>query len=269
MYRLLMTIIVLVFSYPSYGFERVVILAPAAGDIFIQLGQQDKVVGVTRNNTDFPAALKVGSHIKPNIELIKSLAPDLIVIGSERFFSQDMSDLIDAKTVTYNPGTLDAIQEQIHQFGVLLDCQNSAVTLNHKLLNLLQQIAPLNSAPSVIYEVSQTPLTIAGKGNIVSDIIRQAGGQLLAPSMRKLIKFNTESLLVQQPDYYLYQVGPMNQNPQPPEKRPLYQLLHSQYLQVDQLRFSRANTQSFLLAVELNAHFQQLMTAAVMPTKPR
>lgn len=257
MYRFLLTIAVFVFSFNTLAYDRVVLLAPAAGDLFTQLKQEHKVVGVTRSNMDFPSALKVGSHIKPNIELIKSLNPDLIVIGSSRFFSSEMSSIIGADTLTYNPVTLTGVQEQVSNFGRLFDCIDEAKSLNAQLSNVLSSINKLNRLPKVMYEVTQIPLTIAGEGNIVSDIISHAGGKLIAPSSRKLIKYNTESVLINQPDYYLYQVGPMNQNPQPPKTRPMYQLLKSHYLKVEQLRFSRANTQSFYLALELNRYFNQ------------
>ncbi|CAM4430772.1 ABC transporter substrate-binding protein [Shewanella livingstonensis] len=257
MFRFLLIIAALAFSTNNYAYERVVLLAPAAGDLFIQLQQQHKVVGVTRNNDDFKDALKIGSHIKPNIELIKSLNPDLIIIDSTRFFSDEMASLLGAKTVIYNPVTLNAVLEQIHHLGTLLDCPNQANELVTTLTQVLQKIKPLVKKPSVIYEVTQMPLTIAGKGNIVSDIIHSAGGELMAPSTRKLIKFNVESVLVSQPDYYLYQIGPMNPNPQPPETRQLYKMLPSKFIQVEQLSYSRANSQSFYIAAELNRQFNK------------
>lgn len=258
MYRLLLIAIVFTFSASAHSYERVVILAPAVGDLFIQLHQQNKVVGVTRNNDDFKHALKIGSHIKPNIELIKSLNPDLIIIGSSRFFSAEMGAILGSDIITYNPVTLDGVLEQIKILGEVLNCDDKATDLVKQLVQVRQQIVHSNNRPSVIYEITELPLTIAGKGNIVNDIIHVAGGELKAPSERKLIKFNVESVLASQPDYYLYQVGPMNPNPRSPKSRHLYQLLPSKFIQVDQLRYSRANSQSFYIARELSQQFNAI-----------
>ncbi len=258
MYRLLLIAIVFTFSVSANSYERVVILAPAVGDLFIQLQQQNKVVGVTRNNDDFKQALKIGSHIKPNIELIKSLNPDLIIIGSNRFFSAEMGAFLGSDIITYNPVTLDGVLDQIKVLGNILNCDDKATALIEQLVQVREQIVRSNHRPTVIYEITEVPLTIAGKGNIVNDIIYAAGGELKAPSERKLIKFNVESVLASQPDYYLYQVGPMNPNPRSPTSRHLYQMLPSKFIQVDQLRYSRANSQSFYIARELSQQFNAI-----------
>ncbi len=257
MCRLLAAILAFVLIPNAFAYQRIVLLAPAAGDILIQLGAADKVVGVTRNNFDFPNATKIGSHIKPNVELIKRLKPDLLIISSNRFFSQQMAALIDAQTLLYNPLTLDDILVQVQQLGELSDHQSQAKALIDKLTLLRAEIKPLKLKPKVVYEVTEHPFMIAGKGNIVNSIIEAAGGELFAPSQRKIAKFNFESVLFAAPDYYIYQTGPMNKNPTPPAQRANYQALHSHYMKVDQLSFSRANTASFYHALALNQAFAQ------------
>ncbi|WP_417347236.1 ABC transporter substrate-binding protein [Ferrimonas sp.] len=245
----------MLFAATSQAYERVVLLAPAAGDLLQRLGQAHKVVGVTRANEDFPHALKVGSHIKPNLELVRSLNPDLIVLGSERFFTSQMQSLVGAKTLIYNPVTLDGVLDGVAELGEALECQPRADQLVAELSALRQQLRPVLTAPGVIFEVTEMPLTIAGQGNIVADIIGAAGGKLLAPSGRKLIKFSPEAVLMNRPDLYIYQVGPMNRSPSNPLSRPHYARLKARAMAVDQLAFSRANGHSFDLALELNRLF--------------
>ncbi|PSW06596.1 ABC transporter substrate-binding protein [Photobacterium lipolyticum] len=256
MFRLLLTLIALAFVPSSYAYERIVLLAPAAGDILIKLGAQDKVVGVTRNNHDFPEALQVGSHIKPNIELLKGLDPDLLIISSNRFFSQQMTELIKAETIIYDPLNLDEILQQVARFGGVVDKQSEATQLINELTDIRKQIKPLQDKPSVVFEVTESPFIIAGQRSIVNGIIEEAGGKLFAPSDRKIAKYNVESVLYSNPEYYIYQVGPMNKRPTPPLERPNYKILSSKVIKVDQLRFSRATTESFKFALELNQKFR-------------
>lgn len=255
MYRLLLILIALVFNPSAFAYQRIVLLAPAAGDIFTQLNASDKIVGVTKNNFDFPQALKIGSHIKPNVELIKGLDPDLLIISSNRFFTQQMAELIDADTIVYNPETLDDILVQITKFGEMIDKKQRADYLIKELNMVRNQIKPIQDKPIVVYEVTENPYMIAGKKSIVKSIVEEAGGVLFSPSNRKIVKFNIESVLMKNPQFYLYQKGPMNKNPTPPESRANFSLIQSEFIQVDQLSFSRATTESFYHALELNQRF--------------
>ncbi len=252
MSRYLLLLTVLVFLAEPVCARRIVVLAPAAGDILLQLGLADQVVGKTRSLEEFPAAMAVGSHIKPNVELIKSLKPDLLIISSNRFFSEQMARTVGAATFDYNPQTLAEILQQIEGLARLTgrEAQGAQLTgsLRAKLHGLVRPARP----PKVIYEISALPLSVAGLGNIVSDIIRVAGGSPLDFGPGKIVKLNSEAVLVSRPDLYLYQVGPMNRNPPPPQERGDYRALACRYLQVDQLQWARANSRSFERVVELN-----------------
>lgn len=232
--------------------ERIVVLAPAAGDILLQLGLSNRVVGKTRSLEAFPEARKVGSHIKPNVELIKALRPDLLIISSNRFFSEQMSASVGAETFTYDPRSLEEILLLTGRLGFVTGRHAEASELIEHLNRQLKKRKPVGKRPKVIYEISELPLSVAGTHNIISDIIRAAGGEPVDFGTHKIIKLNPEAVLVQQPDLYIYQVGPMNQNPTPPAERGPYQRLESRFLKVDQFAWSRANTQSFDRVLELN-----------------
>ncbi|WED28878.1 ABC transporter substrate-binding protein [Vibrio sp. DW001] len=255
MLRCLLILLALVSVPEALAYERIVLLAPAAGDILIRLGVQDKVVGVTRSNDDFPNALKVGSHIKPNVELLKGLKPDLLIISSNRFFSEYMSQQLDVEVMKYDPVTLDQILTQITSLGERVNRPSEANKLVQELVHVREQIQPLKQRPRVVFEVTESPFMVAGDKSIVNGIIGAAGGDLIAPTGRKVAKFNIESILIEDPDYYIYQIGPMNKRPTLPSNRPNYSILSSKFMQVDQLEFSRANTRSFYLSLELNHRF--------------
>lgn len=257
MYRFLLTLLVLAFAHNAVAYERIVLLAPAAGDIVSKLGAQAKVVGVTKSNDDFPEALKIGSHIKPNVELIKGLEPDLLIISTNRFFSDQLAAQVEADVIKYNPTNLDSVLSEVVHFGEILNKQEQAERLVQELTQIQSQIEPLKIAPSVVYEVTESPFIIAGQRSIVNGIITAAGGKLIAPENRKIAKFNVESVLFQDPDYYIYQVGPMNKKPTPPMERANYSIIQSEVIKVNQLEFSRATTHSFHHALELNKRFRQ------------
>lgn len=252
MSRYLLLLAALFFLTDTAYAQRIVVLAPAAGEILQKLGLGEQVVGKTRSLEEFPGALKVGSHIKPNVELIKGLNPDLLVISSNRFFSEQMSATVGAETFVYNPNTLAEILQQTESLGLLTAREKEAGALTQHLRSRLHDIRITTHRPKVVYEISALPLSVAGSTNIVSDIIRAAGGEPLDFGARKIIKLNPEAIISGQPELYIYQIGPMNLNPTPPAERGEYRLLKSRFLEVDQLQWSRANSQSFERVLELN-----------------
>lgn len=255
MFRLLAALLLLLFATSSFAAERIVVLAPAAADIIKQLNAAELVVGKTRNVEEFPEAEKVGSHIRPNLEIITSLKPDLLVISSNKFFSREMAAKVDAQLFQYSPNTLEEILDQTRKLASLIGRHKQAQQLIEIQRQKLKQVQPLPNAPKVIYEITEAPLTIAGSGNILADIIETAGGEFISGGKRKMLRFNPEAVLTLQPEIYIWQVGPMNQQPTPPGERGQYALLKAAYLQVDQLQYSRANTRSFDNVLELNRYF--------------
>jgi iron complex transport system substrate-binding protein len=65
--------------------QRVISLAPNVTEILFALGLESRVVGVT-SYCDFPEAAKakekVGDTLRPNLEKIISLKPDLVVVST-------------------------------------------------------------------------------------------------------------------------------------------------------------------------------------------
>ena len=255
MYRWLPVLLLLLFSSNCLATERIVVLAPAAVDILEHLQAENLVVGVTRSVKEFPQATRVGSHIRPNLEIIRSLQPDLLILSSNRFFSEAMAEAVDAQVVYYHPETLDEILQQISHLASLLGKQKEGKQLVQEQRQKLREVIPLTNPPTVVYEVTAMPLMLAGRENIVRDIIEQAGGKLITPGKRKLVRFNAEEILAQQPDVYIYQVGPMNRNPTPPQERGPLARMNARFLKVDELQYSRANTKSFDNVMELNRYF--------------
>lgn len=257
MFRLLAALLLLLLPTNSFALKRIVVLAPAAADIIDQLDAAELVVGKTRNVAEFPQATMVGSHIRPNLEIITSLQPDLLVISSNKFFSKEMAAAVDAQIFQYQPNTLEEILQQTLKLAGLIDHDQQALKLIETQQQKLKQIQPLAAAPKVIYEITEAPLTIAGSKNILADIIETAGGEFVSGGSRKMLRFNPEAVLALQPDVYIWQIGPMNQKPTPPQERGQYRLLKADYLQVDQLEYSRANTRSFDNVLKLNRYFLQ------------
>lgn len=253
MSKLIAVMIIILSAFSVFAAERIVILSPAAADIFYKLGADTKVVGVTKNVEEFPNAVKVGTHIRPNAELIRSLRPDLIITGSaDSYYADSIKVITGAKVFKYDPLTLDEILSATVEIGKVISKEAEAEELIQALKTKLDEVKPLSTKPSVVYEVSQLPYTVAGKGNITTAIINAAGGYTPVESNDKLVKLSVEKVVAEKPDFYLWQTGPMNRNPVPPAQRPEFKRLEAEWIQVDEKKYSRANTVTFDAIIELN-----------------
>lgn len=247
--------VILIFTFNLYAADRVVLLAPAAADILAKLGCEEKIAGKTKSVEEFPDALNVGSHIRPNLELIMSLSPDMIIIPSNRFFTEEMVKEANVPVVQYNPSTLEGILAGIAELGRVMERNSEAEKLIKELRGKLDGVQMPEKVPSVVFEVMQLPYTVAGEGNIVADIIAKAGGKFITDSSKKMVRFSMEKVVELNPDIYIYQTGPMNKSPEPPEERAVFKSMKAQYLNVDEREYSRANSSSFDKVLELNSYF--------------
>lgn len=246
-------------SYSGEGkvYRRIVVLSPAAADILHHLKAVELVVGKTKNIELFPKAVKVGTHVRPNVELVASLHPDLIIAASERFFSRRLADKVGASFYLYNPTTLEGILLHIQKLAKILGKEEEGWRLVKHLKAKLDQVKFPQKRPRVVYEVSQRPYLLAGKKNIVVDVVERAGGFYLLRASRKFVRLSCERVRFLRPDFYIYQVGPMNPSPVSPDKRRCLKELNFKVLKVNELGFARANTKSFDNVLLLNKLFME------------
>ncbi len=258
--KLTLSVLIIIFSltFNLCSYNRAIIISPAVSDIFLKLHLEDKVVGVTKHIKGFKNAVKVGTHIKPNLEIIKSLNPDIIIISSYRFFPKDFVNKFNARIYVYNPYTLKQILDNILEIGKLFNKEKESQQLIAKLKEKLLQVKNLKYHPKVVYEIMQNPYILAGQKNIISDIIKTAGGKNIININKKLVKFSQEKVRFLNPDIYIYQVGPMNKNPLNPLKRVWFKGCKFKVLKVNEINFARPNTQSFDNVLFLNKFFYKI-----------
>ncbi|MCD8492298.1 MAG: hypothetical protein LRY51_10605 [Geovibrio sp.] len=70
--------------------------------------------------TEFPDAVKVGTHIRPNAEIIRSLRPDLIITGSaDEYYADAVRAITGASVYKYDPLSLEEILTAAAEIGEL------------------------------------------------------------------------------------------------------------------------------------------------------
>jgi iron complex transport system substrate-binding protein len=233
--------------------KRIIPLYGAFAEMLFALGGDKEVVARTQAD-QFPPEIvnlpSVGTHMRPNVEMIIGLKPDLVVQSASRWeVVADMTRLEGAgiPVAVFSPNTFREIFSTMDRLAILLGrAQQGRVVvaqLEKRLAEVKDRLEHVKERPRVFFEVRPEPLTAAGRGSIVQEIITAAGAENVIKSEKAILQYNFEALLVADPDVYIVQRGPMSHNPVPPEKRPHFGQLRSvrkgRVIFVDEYLFSR------------------------------
>jgi iron complex transport system substrate-binding protein len=233
--------------------KRIIPLYGAFAEMLFAIGAGKGIAARTQADQYPPEILRlpsVGTHMHPNVEMIIGLKPDLVVQSASRWEAMgEMSRLQNAgiPVAVFSPNTFEEIFSTIERLAILVgrseQAQDVAAQLHKRLADVRSRLEKVKKPQRVFFEVRPEPLTAAGRGSIVQEIIAAAGGENVIKSDKGIVQFNFEALLVADPDFYIVQRGPMSHNPLPPNKRPHFDQLRcvrqGKVVYVDEYLFSR------------------------------
>ncbi|WP_308483153.1 ABC transporter substrate-binding protein [Desulfovibrio psychrotolerans] len=249
--------------------RRIIALYGGFNEILIHMGLHDRIIARTKADTHPPflAALpSIGTHMRPNAELVAGLAPDCILQLGGRRQATEMQQILERlgfPVAFFQPATFGELFHVIERLGVLTGSPDRADALVSHMQGRLDAVTQAlahvpATAPTVFFEVRYPNLLGAGAESIVNDIILHAGGTNVLTMGPKLIRLNEEELVRLNPEAYLVQVGPMNPSPVPPAQRDHFRTLRAvtagRVLTVDEQVYSRPGPRT-VLAVEELARF--------------
>ena len=244
--------------------RRVIALYGAFNEIFLALGAGDLLVARTAADGNLPqlAALPaIGTHMRPNAELVLAQRPDVVVQLEGRSEAQAQTENLRSlglNVLTFEVNSFERLFEVTLTLGQLAGREQEATALVSgwkRRLEALRSRAAGKPAVRVFYEVRYPNLLAAGRGGISSEILALAGGENVVTDSKKLVRFSEEALIAADPDAYLIQQGPMNPAPTPLPERDHYKGLGAvrggRVLVVDEERFARPGPRALDAAEEL------------------
>jgi iron complex transport system substrate-binding protein len=164
--------------------HRVICLMPSVTDIVFSLGAGDDVVAIS-DYTKYPAAARtkpsVGDLIKPSIETILSLHPDL-VIGVQPSGPMEVSDQLERVGIPIfliSPHGIAGILHSVESIGMALNRTPQADALIHSLQQRVDAVRARTKglpAPKVFMPIWYDPITTIGKNAFITEVIEAAGG---------------------------------------------------------------------------------------------
>ncbi len=167
---------------------RIVSLVPSVTEILFALGADDRLVGVT-DFCDYPAAARqkpsVGGMVSPNLEVLVSRKPDLVVATTEGTREETVAQLERLRIPTYLvvAHRVPDVIALIGRLGELTGRRAAADALRARIEQRVdavrRAVAPYRR-PRVLYVLWPEPLIVPGRDALVTELIRLAGGESIS-----------------------------------------------------------------------------------------
>lgn len=242
---------------------RIIALYGAFNEILAAMGLEDSIIARTSADSLPPSILdkpSIGTHMRPNQELVVGLGPDLVLqMGGRRQAEAALAPL-ESRSIPcalFTAHTLAGLYSVIDRLGILTARPDRANELVSRMRARISEVATTSPGrrPTVVFEARYPNLLVAGRTSMVSDIVDKAGGMNPVTLDKKLVRLSEEELLRLDPDLYVVQQGPMNPAPIPVEERPHFSTLkavrHGRVLHVDEQVFSRPGPRNVQAVREL------------------
>jgi iron complex transport system substrate-binding protein len=200
---------------------RAVSLAPNLTEIIFAVGGGERLVGVT-DFCNFPAEAqkiqKIGDTLKPNIESIIALKPQIVFVSTASQL-ETFTKTLESQGITVfvtNPNNLEGIYQSIEKVGEIFGTKEKALEVVGSLKKRVAQIeeATKRSAlPRVFVQIDKTLYTI-GKDSFMTDLITRAGGVSVTKDLPTgYPKLSKETALALNPDVIILSESPDNDEP--------------------------------------------------------
>lgn len=195
--------------------QRIVSTAPSITETLFALGAGSRVVGVSRF-CNYPPEVqklpKVGSYIKPDVEAIARLTPDLVIL-ERKGSATEVTDRLNAlhiPVIEVPHATLEDIFTEIQLIGKAVGVPDRSTALTAQIkssLDAIQSRAKAMPSPRVLMIVDRQQGTLnnliaVGPNNYVNQILEIAGGTnvLTQPGLPQYPRISLETVLRENPD---------------------------------------------------------------------
>ncbi len=189
--------------------RRIVSLTPSITEALFQLGAADDVVGVTtfcQRPAEATRKQKIGTVMEPNIEMIVSLRPDL-VLATETNPRRHIERLasLGLRVITLRPEkSFEDVCRNFALLGRVLGVEENASRIINQakrqvanVKNRLKGVCPTK----VFWELGSSPLVTAGKDTFADELVSLAGGINIAhDAPTRYVRYSQEDVVRQDPE---------------------------------------------------------------------
>ena len=194
---------------------RVISLGPSLTQSIYYLEAQSQLIGCTSYCHSAKGDKKevVASAVKPNLEKIASLKPDLVLASGFTPVRdiETLRKLCIRVEVFRSPKSFDEICEQFQHLGHLLGCDRKAGEIIHNSRQRVNEIVSISKKrgtnPKVFMQIGASPIFTVIPNTFMDDYIRYNGCSNIASDLTKGT-IGRELVVARRPDYiYIVTMG--------------------------------------------------------------
>ena len=198
------------------GYHRIVSLNPTTTELLFALGARARLVGRSRWDVFPPAARQitdVGDALRPNVERVLSVEPDLVVVyeSPENAAAVERLRASGVEVLVLRIDLLKDLRRAFDTLGVLLGDTTQANLVRDSVFASLHRVRDATAGlerPTVFWHVWDSPIITLGSGSFLTELVTIAGGRnvyedIKAPSAT----VSLEDIVRRDPHYIL--AGPV------------------------------------------------------------
>jgi iron complex transport system substrate-binding protein len=167
------------------GHHRIVSLNPTTTELLFALGAGGRLVGRSRWDVFPPAALKitdVGDALRPNVERVLSVEPDLVVVyeSPENAAAVERLKAAGVDVLVLRVDLLADLRRAIDTLGILLGDTTQAHLVRDSVFASLHRVRDYTNGlerPTVFWHVWDSPIITIGSGSFLTELVNIAGGR--------------------------------------------------------------------------------------------
>ncbi len=210
--RLILALALLLPAIAGAQPRRIVSTTPSITEMLFALGLGDRVVGVTtfcRYPDEAKRLPKVGTYIQPNMEVILSLKPDLVIIQENPVRLREKLEGLRLRVMELEHKSVEDVYASIDRIGQVAGLETRAQTLNTRIQEDMEQIreqAGKQPKRRMLFIVGRTPqalegLIAVGRASYLNALMEIAGGEnILRDAGSAYPKISLETVLARDPE---------------------------------------------------------------------
>jgi iron complex transport system substrate-binding protein len=195
--------------------KRIISLSPNVTEILFALGLGDRVIGVTNLCTYPPEASAkphVGTFLKPNIEQIVMLKPDLIVLLPSYGQTIDKFESLGLPILVVKNDTIRDVLDSIEQIASETGVEEAGEALRRDMMQSLERLRQRRESlprKRVLFVVDKNPGTLqqiyaVGPGTFLDEILRAASAvNIMADTPTSYPIVSKEEIIARDPEVIL------------------------------------------------------------------
>ena len=164
----------------NYPPRRIISLVPSQTELLYDLGLKDEVIGITKfcvhPHEWFRNKQRIGGTKNVNMDLVRSLQPDLIIANKEENTQAQVEELAALfPTWVSNIQTIDDGLQMIRDVGALVGKSERAQLLTTDITNGFNNLKKAAVPQRVAYFIWRNPWMCAGGDTFINNMIEHMG----------------------------------------------------------------------------------------------